>query len=202
MGIVLEVGCGAGIYTKYLRRHSQYLAALDIQRGLLIKSREGFTKKINNFFIQADAAALPFLDNSFNAVVCTQVLEHIKDDLKVLKEIKRVLKQNGRLIMSVPVPPEPVRANQAETPDAHCREGYYYAEIETLLKNLGFEIKNYKYHFFIFARFAFKLIDFFDRHLRIRPPGIIIFILCVMDVLFSLIVKIKPYGLTIEASLS
>jgi len=142
---------------------------------------------------------LPFLENTFDVVVCTQVLEHIKGDLKALKEIGRVLKSGGKFILAVPVPPQPVMGDVTDSYDAHQREGYKYDEIKTYLQNLRMDILSHEFFLFIFARWAFKIIAFFDQYFKIRPPDIFIAILSLADRLFSLIFKIKPFGLLISA---
>ena len=45
---------------------------------------------------------MPFEDNTFNAVLCNHVLEHVADDIKAMSEIKRVLKPGGWAILQVP----------------------------------------------------------------------------------------------------
>ena len=55
-----------------------------------------------NVDIVSDAADMPFEDNSFDLVVCQAVLEHIENPLKVISEIKRVLKKNGLFYCTVP----------------------------------------------------------------------------------------------------
>lgn len=52
--------------------------------------------------INADARQLPFAAESYDYVVCMDVIEHIEDDISVLNEIRRVLKRNGKAIISVP----------------------------------------------------------------------------------------------------
>jgi len=52
-----------------------------------------------------DIAQCQFKDNSFNAVTCLNVLEHVPNDAKALEEILRILKPNGILMMSVPASP-------------------------------------------------------------------------------------------------
>jgi SAM-dependent methyltransferase len=58
---------------------------------------------LSHFSIQqTDATKLPFADHSFDKIICSEVLEHIENYAGVLQEIKRVLKPNGILAISVP----------------------------------------------------------------------------------------------------
>lgn len=50
--------------------------------------------------IVADAHDIPFDDNSFETVLCTEVLEHVKDPFRVVSELHRVLKKDGTLILT------------------------------------------------------------------------------------------------------
>ena len=53
--------------------------------------------------IKADICNLPFLDNSYDFILCNHVLEHINDDNKAMRELYRVLKKNGIGIFQVPI---------------------------------------------------------------------------------------------------
>ena len=53
--------------------------------------------------IKADICDLPFLDNSYDFILCNHVLEHIVDDNKAMRELHRVLKKNGIGIFQVPM---------------------------------------------------------------------------------------------------
>lgn len=64
--------------------------------------------------IQADAAHTPFGDEAFDLILCNHVLEHIPDDVAVLREIRRLLSPTGLAIITVPT--DPCRADTLEDP--------------------------------------------------------------------------------------
>lgn len=86
-GVVVDVGCGETPYRR-LFRDFRYVG-LDL-------SRDGGADVI------ADAAALPLAADSADAVLCTEVLEHVADPDRCMREIARVLKPGGVAICTVP----------------------------------------------------------------------------------------------------
>lgn len=52
--------------------------------------------------VKMDIHAIPFPDNHFDAVLCNHVLEHVRDDIKAMSEIRRVLKPGGWAILQIP----------------------------------------------------------------------------------------------------
>nr|WP_172834073.1 class I SAM-dependent methyltransferase [Nitrospira japonica] len=52
--------------------------------------------------VQTDASRLPFLTESFDAIICSELLEHVPEPLPVLREVHRTLRPHGVLLMSVP----------------------------------------------------------------------------------------------------
>ena len=88
---VLEVGCGNGNLTQMLRGKFEIVVPMDINpRG-----------NVEGLCI-ADARSLPFPDNYFGTIVSSNVLEHIDDPLDSLFEFKRVLKDDGIMIHTMP----------------------------------------------------------------------------------------------------
>jgi SAM-dependent methyltransferase len=199
LGRSLEIGCGAaGLYTRYLAENSSYLIALEIQQKYIEEARKRLSPLNNISFVRANAIALPFQNNSFDFVMCSQVLEHLEDDVGVIRQINKIMKNGGRFVVGVPMPPEPIKICHEQF-DGHVREGYELKDIRQKLELYGFSVENYKYCFFIFGRMAIQLNEFFDNRIGIRLPAIIIIILSLVDRLIGFFIKIQPWILLIDA---
>lgn len=94
-GRLLDVGCGNQPYRPYLPEVTRYVG-LDYP---VTQALQDFQARPE---VYGDARRLPFADHSFDAVLCSQVLEHVNQPGTVLKEISRVLKPGGTGILSVP----------------------------------------------------------------------------------------------------
>ena len=90
---VLDIGCGSSRIIQDLPK----AIGVDI---LLSKLR--FLRGRHNRLVQATAFALPFPDNAFDAVICSEVIEHIPDHPAVFQEMTRVLRPGGTLILGTP----------------------------------------------------------------------------------------------------
>lgn len=101
---ILDAGCGRGFYIKlfsYLT-FPKKIVGIDISETYTQKAK---TITQNDKRVEVAVASiykLPFKDNYFDCVVCSEVLEHLDDDLKALQELRRVLKPNGILLITVP----------------------------------------------------------------------------------------------------
>jgi SAM-dependent methyltransferase len=97
---VLEVGCGDGAFTTELAEYSTAVTAIDLSAGQIAENAARFPG-IN--FLQHDVATpLPFADQAFEVVWCSEVLEHLFDPAFALREMHRVLRPGGRLLVTVP----------------------------------------------------------------------------------------------------
>ena len=88
---VLDLGCGSGSFDP--DSFPLVVIALDVERPTRARPR---------FFVQADAARLPFAEASFDAFIANHSLEHIADLDTALREINRILKRPGKLYVAVP----------------------------------------------------------------------------------------------------
>jgi len=95
---VLEVGCGAGNILEEMPPMNLY--GIDISDLVLSKAKEKLRE--NAVLLQSDAQSLPFKDQVFMQVVCSEVLEHLLDPSVALNEMTRVLKTQGVAVVSVP----------------------------------------------------------------------------------------------------
>ncbi|MHA2097791.1 MAG: class I SAM-dependent methyltransferase [Candidatus Kariarchaeaceae archaeon] len=95
----LDLGCGSGNYTfEIAKQLGKNMFAID-QSNLMIdtikKKRRLFANLVQ--FNLGDAHCLPFKDNSFDGVFATNVLHHLHDKTKALKEVFRMLRPEGRI---------------------------------------------------------------------------------------------------------
>jgi glycosyltransferase involved in cell wall biosynthesis len=92
-GAILDIGCGS----------SKILGALDNVIGLDILMRKlRYGRKHGKPLFNASVFNLPFKDNTFDCVICSEVIEHVPADKSTFAEMTRVLKPGGRLILGTP----------------------------------------------------------------------------------------------------
>lgn len=97
---ILDLGCGTGKLMQELSSCGQCYGLDYSPLALRFCQQQGIKK---HYLIKADInTTLPLPENSFDIITILDVLEHTKNDQAVLKEIKRVLKPNGLLILTVP----------------------------------------------------------------------------------------------------
>lgn len=96
---ILEVGCGGGLLSSLLLQTGANLVTADILTSAVRSAREkGVTKGLT-----FDAGyPWPFARQSFEVIIMMDVLEHIKNDVACLYEVKRVLRRGGMVLLTVP----------------------------------------------------------------------------------------------------
>ena len=94
---VLEIATGPGLLAKHVAPAAAHMTATDYSDGMIAEARKGECPD-NLVFEVADATALPYADNSFDAVIISNALHIIPNPEKALGEIDRVLRDGGLLI--------------------------------------------------------------------------------------------------------
>lgn len=140
--IVLDAACGEGYGSDILSKTAQQVYGVDIDEQSIKHAKETYGKS-NLDFLVGSIEKLPFEDEFFDVVISFETIEHVSEDLqnKFLKEIKRVLKKDGLLIISTP-----------------------NKEIYSEYRNYSnpFHIKEfYKDEFYSFLKSSFKNVEFF-----------------------------------------
>jgi ubiquinone/menaquinone biosynthesis C-methylase UbiE len=98
--VVLDVGCGTGLFFPHIAEKAEVVVGLDISRELLLQAKERAKKLENVFVVLADADYLPFTDTVFDLVFAFTVIQNMPKPLETLKEIKRVTKEGESIVLT------------------------------------------------------------------------------------------------------
>jgi ubiquinone/menaquinone biosynthesis C-methylase UbiE len=96
--LVLDVAAGTGHVARSLAPRVRAVVAVDATAAMLERGRREAPPNV--LFIQADAAALPFLDGSFDVVVSRFAVHHFEDPAVQVAEMRRCLRDGGRLAIA------------------------------------------------------------------------------------------------------
>lgn len=101
-----------------------------------------------------DITDIQFPDNKFDYIICNQVLEHIPDEKKAINELKRVIKPNGKIIITVPICvsnektfEDPNITDSKERLANFCQEDHvrlYGRDFKKRLEKFGFEVEEWR----------------------------------------------------------
>jgi SAM-dependent methyltransferase len=98
-GRVLELGCSTGYLTRHVAGGADTAIGLDLNRRALAGARRRHPRAP---LVCGEAGALPFATASLDAVVMLEVIEHAPSDAAAVREVARVLRPGGTLILSTP----------------------------------------------------------------------------------------------------
>ncbi|NMX21364.1 hypothetical protein C5S30_02780 [ANME-1 cluster archaeon GoMg4] len=160
---LLDIGCGDGTLGYFAKRNYKEVYGIDISdNALKIAERRGIITKKVNF----NEEGLPFENYYFDAVTCLDVIEHVFEPRDIIKEINRVLKNGGSLVISAPNIRHlshlfnliikgrfPKTSNDTEHWDGGHLHYFTFKDIEDILKEYGFRIVMKKG---VFGRDIFK----------------------------------------------
>jgi ubiquinone/menaquinone biosynthesis C-methylase UbiE len=124
----LDVGCGHGFVFEFLRRIGANAIGMDI-------NPENLKVKTRGSFLLGDAENLPFRNGSFDVAIAFELVEHLRNPNKALREFFRCLKSNGMLLLTTPTPISPTATYPGHV---SVRErSYWKHELEAI----GFQTK-------------------------------------------------------------
>lgn len=170
---VLDAGTGRGDLAFYLARNYPHwrvigleLVEEKIRQATYVSKAFGLQ---NLEFISGDITGMEFHEQ-FDLITCTDVLEHIDDDLLALIRLKSSLKKGGRLLLTFPAVPQRRHLQIVErkqkamgldlTSLGHAREGYSVKEITQKLEQVGFKDLRCMPIFGFFGTLAYDLFFF------------------------------------------
>ncbi|MDA1145041.1 MAG: class I SAM-dependent methyltransferase [Chloroflexi bacterium] len=122
----LDLGCGVGEYVRAFARQGARSIGLDVDPPRLAEARQrsadgGWNR---TDFLAGAGEALPFVDGSLDVVVLNEVIEHVTDDRATLREVARVLTDDGRCVIFAPN-----RLYPFETHGIYFRKRYIFGNI-------------------------------------------------------------------------
>lgn len=112
---VLNAGAGQGTFSLRLAERGFDVTSADASPAAVAVLEE----RVGGEVVQADVTDLPFADETFDAAVLGEVLEHIPDDSAALREVARVVRPEG--VLAVSVPADPARYGPSDRWAGHVR---------------------------------------------------------------------------------
>lgn len=157
-GTVLDAGCGNGNLAIKIAKQGYQVEGVELSPGLVKTAEEkiaklGLDEKVK--ILRGNLTDLKFPQESFDAVVCSEVLEHIKDHKRVVKNFYRVLKPGGACIITVPINK---RFWSIEDEWVGHYRRYSKEELIDLFNRNGFSAKRIRYIGFPLTQLYYKFV--------------------------------------------
>lgn len=99
LGELIELGCGAGFYTKFLVANASHIVATDLSDEMLVVARTQLKDLQNVTVAKADCERTTFPDGKFSSVFMANLVHVIENPSITLKEAYRILKDGGLLLI-------------------------------------------------------------------------------------------------------
>ncbi|WP_342146831.1 class I SAM-dependent methyltransferase [Rickettsiella endosymbiont of Aleochara curtula] len=162
---ILEIGCSSGYMLQQLSQLFPY--ATIIGSDVVYKPLLELSKRLALPLLRFDILQCPLPDNCIDAIIILNVLEHIEDDVTTLKQIYRILKPNGVLILEVPAGPHLYDAHDKIC--MHFRR-YKLSKLCQLITKQGFKVIS-RSHLGTLIYPAFFLAKLWNKRLLSKPDS-------------------------------
>ena len=139
---ILDIGCGTGLNLSLLSRFGEVYGVDKAPEAIRYCHTRGFFQ-----VIKIDGENLPYKNRSFDLITCLDVLEHIKNESIILRNIRQILKPGGYLIIFVPA--FTLLWSDLDVRSQHYRR-YSLNSLHKLLKENGFLIKQVSYFNYLY----------------------------------------------------
>lgn len=106
---ILDCGCGIGTSSYFLAKENFKVTAIDLSPLFISEARKKYGNQPNLKFFVEDASRMSFQNNSFDAICSYDMLEHVTDVKSVLREMSRIIKVGGLLIIFMPNHLDPIQ---------------------------------------------------------------------------------------------
>ncbi len=100
---LLDIGFGCGIFLPELSKRCDELYGIDIHENIHLVEDMMQKEGLQSTLSKASVTEIPYPDNYFESIVCMSVLEHIRDIGAAIREIRRVTKPGGTIVLGFPV---------------------------------------------------------------------------------------------------
>lgn len=138
---VLDLGCGEGYGAANLSTYVKKVVGLEVNIDALNHAIAHY-RSGNCFYKIYDGENIPFENKSFDCVTSFQVIEHVRNDVKFVHEIHRVLQHDGIFILTTPNRALRLKSGEKPWNCYHLRE-YDISELYLLLKKVFTDVKIY-----------------------------------------------------------
>jgi len=130
---VLDIACGEGYGSRLLARTATSVTGVDISDEAVEHAKAAYAGDDSLVFIQGDAAQIPLPDRCVDVVVSFETIEHHDKHVEMMSEIRRVLTEDGVLIMSSPN--KQIYSDLAGSDHNHFHvKELYFSELDELLR--------------------------------------------------------------------
>jgi ubiquinone/menaquinone biosynthesis C-methylase UbiE len=203
---VLDAGCGNGLFALTIGSITSagkiFGVDIDVQRVERANARAkmlGLDGRVS-FEVQ-DLVALSFDDASFDLITCADVIEHIQEDERAIAELYRVLRPNGKLVLSTVTPAKEQRSfvyRVTAQEHGHVREGYSKTDLLRLVQNAGYVVERFHWSDRYLDRLAWEVDQLIGQRMLVRGGVFpILLLMARLDVLLP--VSITGNNMTVLA---